>query len=494
MRKRYLSVLLTASLMVTLMTPLSVQGSAYSEAVAESTAICEAIGMVVGTGSGLTPSYLASVPKRYQGAKLIVALRGYLAEAEVYNFQQNFTDYMDLTWVGGRNILGYLKENPSIGYNGKPNGTFAPNDNMTIKEYYKLMLVSLGYTENEDFSWSGSNTMPDVMTLANSIGLNLLKENETFTMEKLCVATVEALRANRKGMDVTLAEWLGEQGAIDASIVTDYAASVNLENAVVFVDAGFEAQIRAYYGFGVGPIYPSVLASKTVLDLGDATIWTLEDLKWFVNLKEINTGYNDSISGNLSSLSGLSNLETIDLSFNEITGDLSSLSGLRYLETLYIDFTSITGELSDLSSMRSLTAISTSYADITGKLSDLSSMSNLTVISFDENVTGDLSDLSSLSNLTTVELRDSKVTGDLSDLSSLSSLTAIAFHDAGYITGNLSSLNDMSDLTYIAIYGTQIKGDLSSLSGLSKLSTLAVSNIFITGSITLSNGKVVTAD
>jgi len=328
--------------------------------------------MVVGTGSGLTPSYLASIPKRYQGAKLIVALRGYLAEAEGYSYQENFTDYMDLTWVGGRNILGYLKANPSIGYNGKPDGSFAPNDNMTIKEYYKLMLVSLGYTENVDFSWSGSNTMPDVMTLANSIGLQLLEETETFTMEKLCVATVEALRANRKGMNLTLAEWLGEQGAIDASIVTDYT-----ESTVTFADAGFEAQVRAYYGFGTGPIYPSDLASKTELDLEDATIGTLEDLKWFVNLKELYSGLWITLTGDISSLSGLSDLEYVDLAFTDVTGDLSSLSGLRNLQGISLWETNITGNLSSLSGLKKLSKISFYDTKITGDLSRLSILKNI---------------------------------------------------------------------------------------------------------------------
>ncbi|MDA3846086.1 MAG: hypothetical protein PF505_05990 [Vallitaleaceae bacterium] len=222
MKKRGLSILLVVSLLITLIAPTSVSAATYQQVADEATDICEAIGMVVGTGSGLTPAYLAGAPKRYGGAKLIVALRGYLDTSLVYPFTSNFTDYMDLTWVQGRNILGYLKENPAIGYNGKPDGSFAPNDNMTDKEYYKLMLVSLGYTENADFSWSGSATMPDVMELATSAGLVWLDEGEAFTMEKLCVATVEALKAKRKGSTDTLAKWLVDQGAIDPAVAAAY--------------------------------------------------------------------------------------------------------------------------------------------------------------------------------------------------------------------------------------------------------------------------------
>ncbi|MDA3845153.1 MAG: hypothetical protein PF505_01250 [Vallitaleaceae bacterium] len=233
MKKRCLSILLTVSLLLTLIAPLSVSAATYQQVADEATEICEAIDMVVGTGSGLTPAYLASTPKRYGGAKLIVALRGYLDISLIYPFSDNFTDYMDLTWVQGRNILGYLKEHPSIGYNGKPDGSFAPNDNMTVKEYYKLMLVSLGYIENTDFSWSGSATMPSVMELATTAGLVWLDENDAFTMEKLCVATVEALKATRKGSTDTLAQWLVDQGAIDPAIASAY----NLITPVAVVSA-----------------------------------------------------------------------------------------------------------------------------------------------------------------------------------------------------------------------------------------------------------------
>ncbi len=112
----------------------------------------------MGTGNGLTPEYLASTPKRYGGAKLIVALNGYLDRALNYPFVENFSDHMDLGWIQGRNILGYLKEHPQLGYQGYPDGTFRPNADMSVKEYYKLMLVSLGYREDKDFHGTAAMT------------------------------------------------------------------------------------------------------------------------------------------------------------------------------------------------------------------------------------------------------------------------------------------------------------------------------------------------
>ncbi len=147
---------------------------------------------------------------------MIVALNGYLDRALNYPFVENFSDHMDLGWIQGRNILGYLKEHPQLGYQGYPDGTFRPNADMSVKEYYKLMLVSLGYREDKDFSWNGGDDMPDVMEMTSSVGLVWLEEGEPFTMEKLCVATLEALGSNRKDSESTLADFLVERGAIDS--------------------------------------------------------------------------------------------------------------------------------------------------------------------------------------------------------------------------------------------------------------------------------------
>ncbi len=58
--------------------------------------------------------------------------------------------------------------------------------------------------------------MPDVMEMTSSVGLVWLEEGEPFTMEKLCVATLEALGSNRKDSESTLADFLVERGAIDS--------------------------------------------------------------------------------------------------------------------------------------------------------------------------------------------------------------------------------------------------------------------------------------
>lgn len=211
--KKVVSLLLAVVLITaTTITVEAKQG--YNLYAKRATQACYEMGLIVGSGDGLTDTYLATTPKRYGGAKLIVGLRGELDKALTYNFTDNFIDYKTLTWTGGQHILGYLKEHPEIGYNGKPGGLFDPNADMGVKEYYKLMLVAAGYVENEDFTWGGTAILPDVMSLAKSIGLDLLTEDMAFTMEKMCVATIEALEATMNGSNKTLGEFLVDKNAI----------------------------------------------------------------------------------------------------------------------------------------------------------------------------------------------------------------------------------------------------------------------------------------
>lgn len=219
--KKVVSTILVLSMLLSM--SITANGAmTYDEIAQKAAEVCFDLGLIVGSGDGLTPEYLASPPKRYGGAKLIVGLRGYLDTALTYEFEENFNDYMDLSWTGGQNIMGYLKAHPEIGYNGKPGNLFDPNANMSVKEYYKLMLVSLGYKENQDFSWGGSDTMPDVMQMAKQSGLVMLDEEEPFTMAMMCIATYEALKANTSLGEMTLAAKLVEEGAIDEAISANH--------------------------------------------------------------------------------------------------------------------------------------------------------------------------------------------------------------------------------------------------------------------------------
>lgn len=85
----------------------------------------------------------------------------------------------------------------------------------------------------------------------------------------------------------------------------------------------------------------------------------------------------------------------------------------------------VTGDISSLSSMTQLTSLSIISTNITGDISSLSSMSQLISIILSDNtgVTGDISSLSSMSQLTSLNLAGTSVTGDISSI--VNNLTAL---------------------------------------------------------------------
>ncbi len=213
--------------------------------------ILESTGMLKGTGSGVTPEYLESKPMRYQTAILFLRLQGLEEDAKAFPGTVNFTDAATAVNAGGMNlsaenqaVLAYLYANPELGYAGYPDGTFKPFKESTVKEYYKVLLVALGYKQDVDYTWD------EVIEFADGKGLSSVAGVEDFTIDHLATATVEALKAEVKAGG-TLTAKLVEEGAIDAEkaylaglydapvidlAVTDVSASNLKEIVVAFND------------------------------------------------------------------------------------------------------------------------------------------------------------------------------------------------------------------------------------------------------------------
>lgn len=183
--KKILSAILTVALLASLFVmPVSAAISADAQTAA-------AIDVLRGDGGGVTETYLAKNTTRSQGAKILLRLMGLETEADAYSGTATFTDASDATayW---QPMLAYLKANPTVGFQGYPDGTFKPNNTMTAQEIYKVLLVSLGYVENVDFTWS------NVFSFAAGIGLSALSGTGQITNDDLATALVEALQANKK--------------------------------------------------------------------------------------------------------------------------------------------------------------------------------------------------------------------------------------------------------------------------------------------------------
>ncbi len=200
--KKLLAVIVSICVLATFAVP------AFAETKTDAQIVTD-LGMVQGTTGGVTAEYLATTPTRYQAAIMFLRLKGLEDEATAFIPTDNFTDLQGLNETN-KAILGYLKANPALGFEGIGNNKFDPLKPITAKEYYKVMLTALGYKENTDFTWA------NVLPFAASKGLYALIENTKFTVNDLATATVEALKATVKGGTMTLLAALVESGAITA--------------------------------------------------------------------------------------------------------------------------------------------------------------------------------------------------------------------------------------------------------------------------------------
>jgi methionine-rich copper-binding protein CopC len=179
---------------------------------------CEILGMLQGTGAGLTEEYLASTPMRYQAAIMYLRLKGLEADALDYTGEDTFDD-ATLIWSAGQNMLAYLKANPNLGWQGVGNNKFDPLAEITAQAYYKIILVALGYVENVDFAWA------NVIPFAASKGLLAVADADPFTVDDLATATIEALLTD-------VAD--GSQKLIDALIAGGFITEEDADAAGIY--------------------------------------------------------------------------------------------------------------------------------------------------------------------------------------------------------------------------------------------------------------------
>jgi len=144
------------------------------------------------------------------------------------------------------------------------------------------------------------------------------------------------------------------------------------------------------------------------------------DIAGFSNLtdmKVINLNENPDLYGDICALNNLTNLIDLRMAFDQkIYGDISCLSNLN-LRTFAMTDTRISGDLSDLSHMTNLEALYLSGTNVKGDISSLAALTNLEELNIQDSevtgseVYGDLSSLNNLKNLRKVALYNLQVTG-----------------------------------------------------------------------------------
>ena len=175
------------------------------------------------------------------------------------------------------------------------------------------------------------------------------------------------------------------------------------------------------------------------------------------------------VTGELSSLSGLSDLIYLDLNYTPVAGELKDLKDLSDLKSLSLNHTHVAGELKDLKDLSDLKSLSLNYTPVAGELKDLKDLSDLKSLSLsDTHVAGELKDLKDLIYL---DLNYTPVAGELKDLKDLSDLISLYLSHT-HVAGELSSLSGLSDLMHLDLRGTHVTGKLKDLEKLTNLQML----------------------
>ncbi|MBN2884152.1 MAG: hypothetical protein JXN10_11535, partial [Clostridia bacterium] len=255
--KKILSVVLAVALLSAfLVVPVS--------AISLDAEICEDLNVLRGDGSGVTEEYLSKLTNRSQGAKILLRLMGLEDEADSYTGTATFTDAADATayW---QPMLAYLKANPDVGFQGYPDGTFAPNKVMTAQEIYKVLLVSLGYVENVDFTWD------QVFSFAAGKGLTALNGVGQITNNHLATALVEALEAN-KADGQKLVSFLIDEGVVSL-IAAQNAGLVPTVLTVMDAFASGSKEITATLNMAAPSGTTAVLKKGTIVWPGVTVTW-----------------------------------------------------------------------------------------------------------------------------------------------------------------------------------------------------------------------------
>jgi hypothetical protein len=244
--------------------------------------ICEGLNLIQGSGNGVTEEYLATESPRWKIAIMSLRLRGKYEEALAYEGTETFADAEDMTWTAGRAALAYLKANPELGWQGNDN-KFNPNGMMTVKAYYKVMLETLGYKQDTDFTWG------EVMEFAASKGLKVAADAEKLTMNDVAAVTVETLKAENSEGTVLLNS-LVEAGAIEedkAVELLDYTVPVTakmvsakaIDATTVVVNFDEAVEVTADDFAVVAGDDEFAVSAVTTADAGKVAVLTVAEMK-----------------------------------------------------------------------------------------------------------------------------------------------------------------------------------------------------------------------
>lgn len=160
--------------------------------------------------------------KESEAATFIVRVLGVESEvlrnAEEYK-KTNFTDVEPTAWYSA--YVGYVAKNNIVG--GYGDGTYRPNNYVTEKQFIKMVLGALGYSQGVDFDWS------EVYSFAYEKGLfedasyaTRTKDNKNYKRGEVIDVLHATLTANLKSSNETVIERLVEKKFVSEEIASEH--------------------------------------------------------------------------------------------------------------------------------------------------------------------------------------------------------------------------------------------------------------------------------
>eukprot|EP00438_Fugacium_kawagutii_P004167 Skav224688 [mRNA] locus=scaffold3171:74596:80657:+ [translate_table: standard] len=181
------------------------------------------------------------------------------------------------------------------------------------------------------------------------------------------------------------------------------------------------------------------------------------------DVKGIDLALHETVNGTLDDEIGkLTGLQQLDLSYTKVTGDISSLQGLTQLHWLWLTKTKVAGDLSSLRGLTQLQGLLLRNTKVAGDLNSLQNITKLRQLKLcSTKVTGDLTSLQQLAQLQVLDLKNTKVTGDLASLQGLAKLQEL-YLDNTQVAGGVMSLQGLAQLKHFSVANTDVAGNLGS--------------------------------
>ncbi|MCL2163456.1 MAG: hypothetical protein FWH55_03470 [Oscillospiraceae bacterium] len=219
--KKFLAVLLTIAMMVSAAVPAFATPPTAPEQLG-------IIGLLQGSGEGLTEEYLNTNLTRMQVAILYARLIGIEEEAyefEDWDYDSNFADCDDRTSPVEENMLGFFYDDPSYGFIGTDMDTalnlmkFEPQATATNKQLVKILLTAMGYPFGTGYDWD------TILSYARDIGLSAGSSEVPINMYDVAELIVMALESKMPDGTV-FGQYLIDEGILDEDLVAE--AGINL--------------------------------------------------------------------------------------------------------------------------------------------------------------------------------------------------------------------------------------------------------------------------